>query len=116
MCQSAHGVTTVGEEGEVLIHLEALAAQHLVQAAPQLFVVRLHEAEEPVGPLLWRRLVGDHLEAGRFVVPTANVPAIHTDDDRPLRGRQLPPVRRASFDEREALLPERGLQSVGDPG
>src|SRR5918995_5953185 len=87
--ETADAVAAVGQEGEVLVDLQVLGAQHLEQPAFWLVIMGLNQAEVAVIPNLGYRLADDDLELLPFVVPVPQVGAVDADDDRALRHGQL---------------------------
>src|ERR671910_2747968 len=86
--EAADAVAAVGQEGEALVDLQVLGAQHLEQPAFWLVIMSLNQVAVAVVPNLGYRLADDDLELLPFVVPVAQVGAVDADDDRPLRRGQ----------------------------
>src|ERR687898_3050099 len=109
-------VSTVGQEGELLVDLQVLGAQHLEQPAFWLVIMGLNQAEVAVVPNLRHRLADDDLELLPFVVPVAQVGAVDADNDRPLRQGQFLAVSSVAvnFSEAGLSIAEFGLLSKRD--
>src|ERR687898_2615552 len=97
-------VSTVGQEGELLVDLQVLGTQHLEQPAFWLVIMSLNQAEVAVVPNLGHRLADDDLELLPFVVPVAQVGAVDANDDWPLQYGQLLAVGRVAFNFSEVGL------------
>src|SRR3954464_12936875 len=82
-------VAAVGQEDEILVHPQALAAQDLEDPPLRPVVDGGHAAEIAVVPVLGHRLADDDLETLRFVGPVADMAAVEADTDRPLRDRRF---------------------------
>ena len=81
-------VAAIGQERDVLVHLQSLFAQNLMQAPLRLFVEALDETEVAVVPVLGDGLADHDLEVPlppRAIGLTgADIAAINPDDDRSL--------------------------------
>src|SRR5215467_14093746 len=93
------GVLTIGEEGDLLVHLEVLRLQDRVQTALRLCVQCLHKpkAFERGGLVLFTRLktpdtlADNDLEFMFLVEPIAYIAPVNTHFERALRqGQELP--------------------------
>ena len=111
--QRADLLATVGQEGDILIGLQALAFEHVEQPALRLAIVAMHQTDVAGVAVFGHRLADDDLEVGLPVFPVADVAAIEADHDTPLRNRQPCPVGRAAIDEAGPLLREFSLGTLG---
>src|SRR5689334_14383599 len=97
--EAADAVAAVGQEGEALVDLQVLGAQHLEQPASWLVIMSLNQAEVAVVPNLGYRLADDDLELLPFVVPVAQVGTVDANHDRPVRHGQLLSTGGVSFND-----------------
>src|ERR687898_677855 len=102
-------VSTVGQEGELLVDLQVLGTQHLEQPAFWLVIMSLNQAEVAVVPNLGYRLADNDLELLPFVVPVAQVCAVDADNDRPRRHGQFLAIGGIALNEARLLIAEVGL-------
>ena len=111
-------VAAVGQERDVLIHLQALLAQHLMQASLWPVVEALDETEVTVVAVLGDGLTDHDLEVRLAPHTTgltgADIAAVDSDHDRPLGQWQPGEVRRAIRDPGGSLLAKRFLHARGD--
>ena len=111
-------VAAVGQERDVLIHLQALLAQHLMQASLWPVVEALDETEVTVVAVLGDGLTDHDLEVRLAPHTTgltgADIAAVDSDHDRPLGQWQPSEVRRAIRDPGGSLLAKRFLHARGD--
>ena len=116
--QAPDSVAAIGQERNLLVHLQSLFAQNLVQAPLRLFVEALDETEVAVVPSLGDGLADHDLEillSPRAAGLTgADIPAVNSDDDRPLGQWQLGTVLRRALDEEGTLLPKLSFHAGGD--
>ena len=112
--QSAHLLAAVGQEGDVLVRLQALALQHLEQPTLRFPIVAVHQAEVARRPIFGHRAADDELEIALSVVPVADIAAVEGRHDAAFRDRQLLPLGRTAVDEAGPLLAQLGLGALGD--
>jgi hypothetical protein len=111
--QCSDFLATIGQEGDILIGLQALTLEHIKQSALRLAIVAMHQTDVSGVAVFGHRLANDDLEVGLSVLPVPDVAAIQADHDAPLRKRQPCPVGRATFDEAGPLLREFGFGTLG---
>ena len=91
--QSADFLTPVGQEGHILVCLQALTFKQGVA-------------------IFGHRLANDNLEVGFSVVPVTYIAAIEANHDAAFRDGQSGPIRRTVFNETRPLLPEFSLGAL----
>jgi hypothetical protein len=97
LLQTPEGVGAIGHEHNRLTRLDALLAQRIDEPGPWSGVHRLDEGETASGrirdPAITMKrqhaLAGDSLEP--VLVAAANVPAVHSHKERPVRRRLVRP-------------------------
>ena len=109
--QVAHGVAAIGEKGDLLIQLHALALEHLEETPFGLVVIRLYETKAFTGSFLWNGFAHDHFKMSLFVIPLSNVTAINSDGNGRWRSRQCGPFPLASVDKGKLFFAKPGLGS-----
>lgn len=113
----AYVVGAVGDEGDLPVHLHALGAERLEEAAFGFGVVGLDEPEVLGGALGRYGLAGDHLEpavtAGALLA-RVDVAAVEADDEGQARVGELFPLGRAAFHEGPLLGAEFVFETLGD--
>ena len=75
--QVAHGVAAIGEKGDLLIQLHALALKHLEKSQFGLVEPKAH-----AGAFLRNRVSHDHFKMSFLVIPLSNV-ILRASSDRP---------------------------------
>ena len=100
--QSEDFLAAVGEEGDILIGLDALAFQQVHQAAFRPAVKTVDDAKVPRRSVLRHRPADDDLEIALPLVPVADIAAVETDHDAPVENRKVRPVPRRTV---EAFAP-----------
>lgn len=107
--QAAHGLAAVGDKGDLLVHLHALAFEHLEKAPLGLVVIGLHQAKALAAAFFRNGFAHDHFEVRLLVIPLPEVAAINPDGERGRRPRQSGPFPRTPVDKGTLLFAEPGL-------
>jgi hypothetical protein len=114
------GVLTIGEEGDLLVHLEVLRSQDRVQTALRLCVQCLHKAKafERGRLVLFTRLktpdtlADNDLEFMSLVEPIAHIAPINAHCERALRQGQELPIAGIALDTTRLFVPQLRFQAL----
>src|SRR5438876_11597833 len=110
----AHGITAIGEKGDLLVQLVALGLEHLKEAALGFLVIGLDESKTLAGdrrfglfPPVKREetLARDHLKAA--LLPLGfHVAAVNAHRQRPVRAGQAAPLGGTTVNEGALFFPK----------
>ncbi len=92
--EGADLVPAIGDKGQILIDLEALAFEMIDDAPLRLAIVAMHKANVPGFPILGYGSADNELEVLLSVAPVADVAAVEADDHTAFRDRQIRPIAR----------------------
>ena len=112
--QSAELLSPVGQEGHILVCLQALTFEQIEQTAFGFGIISMHQADVTGVTVFRYRLTDDDLEIGFSIVPITYIAAIEADHDAAFRNGQPTPVRWTAINETRPLLLQFGVDELAE--
>lgn len=112
--QRADFLAAIDQKRDVLVGLQALAAEQVKEPAFGFLVVRMYQTDVAGIARFGYRLPDDDLEIGFTNFPASHITAVKPYHDGTFRDTQCGPPRRTSFDLAALLLAQFGFGAFGD--